>query len=96
MRAIDLPVGYVVGGDEDVAGAAARTDYAALSGSVPALFVSRRQGEHPTVSTDPMILPQVAELALRRLRRAHLARALQQLSAGDWTLTGKNLEQLQK
>ena len=107
IDAITVPVGYVVGGSEDIAGANATSDYDALADGIPAMIVSRSSGDHVTVSTDTMILPQVAEIALNWMDlalygTAEAAGALTSdtvcsgCQAGVWTLKAKNLEKLQQ
>jgi predicted dienelactone hydrolase len=104
---ISIPVGYVVGGSEDIARANATADYEALADGIPAMIVSRSSGDHMTVSTDTTILPQVAEIALNWMDLAlyGTAEAADALNSetvcsgcepGTWTLMGKNLETLQQ
>jgi predicted dienelactone hydrolase len=49
---IAVPVGYVVGGSQDVANANANanSDYDALADGIPAMIVNRFEGDHMTVS----------------------------------------------
>ena len=61
---VQVPVGYIVGGSTDIAGANATSDYDALAEGVPAMIVSRFEGDHRTVSTDPAILTDEAEISL--------------------------------
>lgn len=107
MKAITMPVGYVIGGADDIAGANARGDYAAMNEGVPAMIVNRREGDHITVSTDEAVLPQDAELALSWMELAlygsHAAydaltsaNVCAVCTPGDWTLTAKNLETLRE
>jgi hypothetical protein len=107
MAAIKRPVGYVVGGPEDIAGKNAAGDYDALREGVPAMIVNRREGDHPTVSTDAKILPQDADIALNWMHLvlygskdayADLTSPLvcDKCVAGDWTLKSKHLETLVK
>ena len=104
---ISVPVGYVVGGSEDIAGANAAADYDALADGIPAMIVSRSSGDHMTVSTDMTILPQVAEIALNWMDLTlygtkEAAEALNSPTVcsgceqGVWTLKSKNLEQLER
>ena len=104
---ISVPVGYVVGGPEDIAGANATSDYDAFAAGIPAMIVNRSSGDHQTVSTDEMILPQVAEIALNWMDLAIYGTkaALDALKSptictgcqsGVWTLKSKNIETLQK
>jgi hypothetical protein len=107
MKAIEIPIGYVVGGEEDIAGVNAKKDYEASREGVPVILVSRSEGDHVTVSTDAMILPQNAEISLQWMDLALYGTeaAYDSLKsptvcstcpAGDWTLTAKNLETLRK
>ena len=104
---IKVPVGYVVGGSQDIAGGNASSDYAALAAGIPAMIVSRSSGDHRTVSTDMMILDDVAEIALSWMdlslygtrEAADLLKSPTVCSfctAGDWKLMSKNLETLVK
>jgi len=105
MSAITVPIGYVVGGAEDIAGANATADYDALKAGIPAMIISRSSGDHMTVSTDTMVLPQVAEMALDWMDLAlygtkEAADALKSATlctgcmAGVWKLKSKDLELL--
>jgi dienelactone hydrolase len=105
MKAISIPVGYVIGGEEDIAGVNARADYAATREGLPAMVVSRRVGDHLTVSSDATVLPEEAEIALTWMdlalygtRAAHDALHSKDVCAtctpGDWTLTAKSLATL--
>jgi hypothetical protein len=102
-----VPVGYVVGGRDDIAGANASADYDALKAEIPAMIVSRSTGDHVTVSTDMAVLDDVAEIALNWIDLAlygtkQAAEALTAANvcsicdAGMWKLKSKNLEKLQK
>lgn len=105
MKAIKVPVGYIVGGKEDIAGANATGDYAALTAGVPALIVRRSTGDHITVSTTPEILAEEAKMsldwldlalygtpsALATLRSPTVCTGCQ---AGIWSIESKNLETL--
>ena len=107
IDAISVPVGYVVGGSEDIAGANATADYDAFADGLPAMIVSRSSGDHMTVSTDMMILPQVAEIAVNWMDLAlygtkQAAEALKSPTVctdcepGVWTLKSKHLETLER
>jgi len=102
MKAISIPVGYVVGGEEDIAGANAQGDYDAMNEGIPAMIVSRKEGDHQTVSTDEKILPEDAEIALNWMdlalygtKQAHDAltskNVCDKCTPGYWTLKTKNL-----
>ncbi|MET0343402.1 MAG: hypothetical protein ABW252_20495 [Polyangiales bacterium] len=105
MGKIKVPVGYVVGGKEDIAGANALADYEALSAGVPGLLVSRAQGDHVFVSTTPEVLAEVAKISLDwldlALFRTPSAKATLKsptvctgCKAGTWIVKDKNLETL--
>jgi hypothetical protein len=107
MKAINIPVGYIVGGEEDIAGANATGDYEAMNDGVPGMIVNRNEGDHQTVSTDPMIAPFVGEIALDWMdlalygtKAAHDAltspNVCNSCTAGEWMLTQKNLDKLIK
>jgi dienelactone hydrolase len=105
MGKISVPVGYVVGGEDDIAGTNAKADYPALKEGMPAMLVSRREGDHMTVSTDAKILPEVADIALAWMDLALYGRSYDELTAsrvcdactpGDWSLQSKHLETLRK
>jgi hypothetical protein len=107
MQNVKVPVGYIVGGDEDIAGANAKGDYEAMNEGLPAMIVHRREGDHQTVSTDTEILPENAEislnwmdLALYGTKAAHVALTSPNVcdgcTPGDWKLESKNLETLVK
>lgn len=105
MKAISVPVGYVVGDDTDIAAANAAGDYAALNDGVPGMIVRRFEGDHVTVSTDAMIAPEVAEIALNFMDLALYgsqeaydaltsAKVCDGCTDGHWKLESKNLETL--
>ncbi len=104
MSNVKVPVGYVVGGPEDIAGAEAAKDYDALPSGVPAYIASRANGDHQTVSIEPAILPEDAEIALNWLDLALFGNedALEALQTtpceacapGLWTPRAKHLETL--
>lgn len=96
-----------MGGPQDIAGGNASSDYAALADGVPAMIVSRSTGDSPQVSTDMMILDDVAEIALSWMDLAlYGTRGAADLlksptvcsfcTAGDWRLMSKDLETLVK
>lgn len=108
MKAITVPVGYIVGSEsEDIAAPNALMDYDAMNEGVPAMVVSRRAGDHMTVSTEPEIAPEVAEIALNWMDLALYGTkaAFDELSSmnrcanctpGDWMMKSKHIETLQK
>jgi hypothetical protein len=96
----------VVGNErDDIAAPNALMDYQMLM--VPSMIVNRSMGDHMTVSTDTMILPEVAEIALNWLDLSlygnkQAAAALKapnvcaSCSAGMWKLQSKMWEMLEK
>jgi dienelactone hydrolase len=64
MDKVKVPVGFAVGGEEDLANPQARQDYDLLADGIPAYVASRATGDHITVSTDVEILGEVAEIAV--------------------------------
>jgi hypothetical protein len=104
---ISVPVGYVVGGSQDIAGANASSDYDALADGVPAMIVSRFEGDHVTISTDKGILAEEAKIALDwmdlALHGTHGAydeltspTVCSGCASGNYKLKSKNLETLLK
>jgi hypothetical protein len=108
MGAIEAPIGYVVGSnEEDIASPNALADYEAMADGVPGMIVSRSTGDHITVSTDTTVLPQVADIALNWMDLAlfgtpEAADALTSTTvcasctAGMWTLKEKHLATLRR
>ena len=102
MGKVTVPVGFVVGGPEDIASAAAAQDYALLGTGIPALVANRSAGDHRSVSTDPAILTDVATIAINWMDLAldGNAAALDALTTnpcgacapGTWSVTSKDLE----
>ncbi len=64
MDKVKVPVGFAVGGAEDIALNEARQDFDVLAPGIPAYVASRATGDHITVSTDVGILAEVAEIAV--------------------------------
>jgi endo-1,4-beta-xylanase len=62
MSKVTVPVLFVVGGPDDIARGPANMDYDLLPDGVAAAVVERSAGDHPTVSTKPDILADVAEI----------------------------------
>ena len=107
MGAISVPVGYIVGGSEDIASGAANGDYEAMADGVAGMVVSRFEGDHQTVSTEPEILPEVAEIALNWMDLAiyGTSEAYDALNSSDvcggcapghWSLQSKHRDSLIK
>ena len=64
MSKVSAPVLYVVGGPEDVATGPARMDYDLLPKGGAGVVVNRSSADHRTVSTDPGMLRDAAEISL--------------------------------
>ena len=65
MEKIEAPVGFVVGGAEDIASAQADQDYDVQPAGVPGYVAHRAEGDHPAVSTTESILvDEVAEISV--------------------------------
>jgi len=64
MDKVTVPVGFAVGGDEDIAKLQARQDIDLLAAGIPGYVASRATGDHVTVSTDTGILDEVAEIGV--------------------------------
>ncbi len=63
MGGIDVPVGYVNGGPEDISTGPIQQDYELVPAGVPAYAAHRSSATHQVVSTDPSILAEVAEIS---------------------------------
>lgn len=68
MSKVSAPVVFVVGGPEDMARKPANLDYSLLHDGIAAMVVSRSSGEHRTVSTDPAIQSDAADIGLNWFR----------------------------
>ena len=64
MDKVKVPVGFAVGGAEDIASAQAHQDFELLAPGIPGYVASHAMGDHVTVSTDPAILAEVAEIGV--------------------------------
>ncbi len=102
MGNILVPVGYAVGGPEDIASANARQDYALLPAGVPGYLARRSEGDHRTVSTDPGILEEVAQISTNwidftlygnpQVRQTLQENPCASCDPGVWTIDAKNLD----
>lgn len=103
MESITVPVGYVIGGDTDVAGGPARNDYESLDQTIPAMIVNRTTGGHFTVSTTVSILEEVADISfswidlvlygsLTSYEEFTSENVCSDCTYGDWALTSRHLE----
>jgi dienelactone hydrolase len=64
MSKVSAPVLFVVGGEEDIARKPSHLDYSLLREGIPAMVVSRSTGDHRTVSTDPAIQSDAADIGV--------------------------------
>ena len=64
MSKVSVPVGFVVGGPEDIASSQADQDYDLLADGLAGMVAKRSTGDHRTVSTDPGMLSDAAGIAL--------------------------------
>jgi predicted dienelactone hydrolase len=97
MVKVKVPVGFAVGGEEDLANPQARQDFDLLAAGIPGYVASRATGDHVTVSTDVAILGEVAEIGVNWIAFAvsgdEGARdALVSRAPDGWTVEGKHLE----
>jgi len=101
---VTQPVGFVVGGAEDVASAQASQDYDLLAVGIPAYLARRAAGDHLTVSTDPGILADVAEIGINwfdlvlagneTARRNLTENPCGSFKSGTWSVEAKHLDSL--
>lgn len=102
MGNILVPVGYIVGGPQDIAATYARQDYELLPEGVPGYLVQRFEGDHRTVSTDAAILRDVAEISTNwidftlyanpQVKQNLVNGPCAECAAGTWTVQAKNLD----
>ena len=103
MGNILVPVGYAVGGPQDIALGFAQKDVELLPVGVPAYLASRPPADHVTVSTDPAILQEVAAISTQWIDfslygNPDVAQALLEnpcpgCAPGTWTITARYLGQ---
>lgn len=101
MSAIHVPIGFVVGGPQDISRTNARQDYHLITSGQPAMFASRATGDHLTVSTKQPELTEDAEISTDWIDYAINAnpQSLERLRhnpcstcpAGTWTIELKNI-----
>jgi hypothetical protein len=107
INGIKVPVGYVIGGTEDIARANAEADYQAFAAGLPAMLVKRSSGDHLTISNDAKVMVDAADISVNWLDLTlfGLQGALDALKtptvcagcqSGLWMVTSKNLEALVK
>jgi dienelactone hydrolase len=104
MDKVTVPVGFAVGGPEDIASSQAVQDFELLRPGVAGYVASRASGAHQIVSTDPAILAEVAEIGVNWLdlvldgneaARASLVDApCRTCAPGTWTVRAKDLDSL--
>jgi dienelactone hydrolase len=104
MDRVEVPVGFVVGGPEDIASSQAIQDFELLGPGVAGYVASRATGDHPTVSTDTAILAEVGDISVNWLdlaldghevARRHLVdHPCRTCAPGLWTVRAKHLDGL--
>lgn len=106
MSRVRVPVGFAVGGPEDIAASQADQDYDLLPDGVPGYVAHRSEGNHPTVSTTASILEEeVAEISVRFIdlalygtksaRRELLDNPCPSCAPDTWSVTAKHLNELE-
>jgi len=100
MGKVTVPTLWVVGGEEDIARAAANLDYSLLPPGTPGAVVYRASGDHRTVSTTPAILNDAAEIGLAWFRATLLgdqdagalltSKVCPDCDAATWTIKAKD------
>ena len=95
-------VAHVVGGPEDIATQPSQQDYDLLPVGVPGFLARRSEADHRTVSTDPGILDEVAEISTNwidftltanpRVRRTLVENPCGHCASETWSVQTKNLE----
>ena len=68
MSKVSAPVLFIVGGEEDIARKPSNLDYSLLRDGIAAMVVSRSSGDHRTVSTDPAIQSDAADMGVNWFR----------------------------
>ena len=101
MSKVSVPVGFVVGGSENIASNQADQDYALLADGLAGMVAKRASGDHRTVSTDPGMLSDAAGIALNWMNASLFddREAMEALSgtpcsscaAGLWSVRTKHL-----
>jgi hypothetical protein len=102
MSNVDVPVGWAVGGPEDIARGNARQDFELLPEGVPGYVAQRFEAPHEKVSTDAAILAEVAEISTNfidyslygnpHVKAALLDKPCGACAADTWTIESKNLD----
>jgi len=101
MDKVTVPVGFAVGGPEDIAASQADQDFDLLAPGVPGFVAKRANGDHITVSTDVAILVEVAEIGVNWIdyaltgnhtaRRNLVDRPSPSSALDTWTVQAKHL-----
>ena len=102
MNKVTVPVGYVVGGPEDIARDQADQDYDLLAKGLASMVVKRAEGDHRAVSTTPDIQIRAADIGNIWLKATLFGnKEAIKVLAGDtpcaicdpkvWTIKTKNL-----
>jgi dienelactone hydrolase len=102
MDKVTVPVGFAVGGPEDIASSQADQDFDLLAPGIPGFVAKRASGDHITVSTDVAILAEVAEIGVNWIdyaltgnetaRQNLVDRPSPSSAPGVWTTQAKHLD----
>jgi hypothetical protein len=88
MDKVKVPVGFAVGGEEDIASSQARQDFDLLAPGLAGYVASRATGDHMTVSTDVGILAEVAEIGANWIDYAVSANETARGNLVEWPCRG--------
>jgi hypothetical protein len=104
MGSIRAPVGYVIGGLQDISTAFATRDYdLAAAAGLPVMLAHRSEGDHLLVSTNVDVLTEVAQISTkwidlslgkRRAKRKLLHNPCSTCPGGTWTVQAENLNRI--
>jgi dienelactone hydrolase len=105
MSRIDVPIGYVIGGPEDISTTFARQDYALVPAGTPAYLTHRSSATHQQVSVDPANQAEVAQISTNWLdfafygdptvEMALLEDPCRTCASGTWTTESKDLDRIE-
>lgn len=101
MSKVSAPVLFIVGGEEDIARKPSNLDYSLLRDGIAAMVVSRSSGDHRTVSTDPAIQSDAADMGVNWFRatlqndkdaiKTLRTKICEKCDPGTWSAESKNL-----
>lgn len=102
MGNILVPVGYAIGGPEDIATTYAQLDYSLLPEGVPGYIASRFEGTHVDVSIGAGVLEEVEEISTQwidfalngdpQVQQALLDNPCLSCAPATWSVQSKNLD----